>query len=239
MINLDSITNENNKKHNEQWPYIPDHPYRILIIGGSGSGKTNTLLSLINEQNDIDKIYLYARDLNEPKYKSFIKKREDAGIKHLNVPNAFMECSNTMDDVYENIHDYNSNRKRKILIVFDDMIVDIMTTKKLQSIIKELFIRCRKLNISLIFITQSYFSVPKNVRLNSTHYLIMKTNNKRELQNIAINHSADIDYQDFINIYRECTKKPYNFFTMDTKLPASDSLRFRKKLFDSYKNDNN
>ena len=126
MINLDSITNENKKKHKEKWPYIPDHPYRTLIIGGSGSGKTNTLLNLINEQNDIGKIYLYARDLNEPKYKLLIKKREDAGIKHLNDPNAFIECSNTMDDVYENIHDYNLNRKRKILIIFDDMIADIM-----------------------------------------------------------------------------------------------------------------
>ena len=129
MISLDSITNKNNKKHNEKWPYIPDHPYRILIIGGSGSGKTSTLLNLINEQNDIDKIYLYARDLNEPKYKILIKKREDAGIKHLNDPNAFIECSNTMDDVYENIHDYNPSRKRKILIIFDDMISDIMTKK--------------------------------------------------------------------------------------------------------------
>ena len=178
MINLDSITNENNKKHNEKWPYIPDHPYRILIIGGSGSGKTNTLLNLINEQNDIDKIYLYARDLSEPKYEYLIKKREDVGIKHLNNPNAFIECSNTMDDVYENIHDYNPNRRRKILIIFDDMIADIMTNKIFQAITKELFRRCRKLNISLAFITQSYFSVPKNVRLNSTHCLIMKINNK-------------------------------------------------------------
>ena len=105
-----------------------------------------------------------------------------------------------MDDVYENIHDYNSSRKRKILIVFDDMIADIMTNKKFQSIIKELFIRCRKLNISLAFITQSYFSVPKDVRLNSIHYLIMKINNKTELQNIAINHSADIYYVNFMKI---------------------------------------
>ena len=232
MINLDSFTNENNKEHNEKLSYIPDHPYRFLIIGGSGSGKTNTLLYLINGQNDIDKIYLYARDLSEPKDNILIKKREDAGIKHLNDPNAFIECSN--DDVYENIHDYNLSRKRKILIVFDDMIADIMINKKFQSIIKELFIRCRKLNISLVFITQSYFSAPKDIRLNSTHYLIIKINNKRELQSIAINHSTDIDYQDFIKIYRECTKKPYNFLTIDNTLPASDPLRFRKNLFDSY-----
>ena len=113
MINLDSITNENNKKHNEKWPYIPDHPYRIIIIGGSGSGKTNALINLINEQKDIDKIYLYAKDLCEPKYEYLIKKRENVGIKHVSNANALIECSNTMDDVYKNIHDYNPNRKRK------------------------------------------------------------------------------------------------------------------------------
>ena len=166
-------------------------------------------------------MYFYAGDLNEPKYQFLIKKREDAGIKHLNNPNAFIECSNTMDDVYENIHDYNSSRKRKILIVFDDMIADIMTNKKFQAIIKELFIRCRKLNTSPVLITQSYFSVTKDGRLNSTHYLIMKISNKRELQNIAINHSADTDYQDFMKIYRECKKEPFNFLTTDTTLPAS------------------
>ena len=167
MINLDSITNENNKEHNEKWPYIPDHPYRILIIGGSGSGKTNTLLNLIKEQNDIVKIYLHAKDLiSKPKYEFLIKNRKNAGIKHLNDANAFVECSNTMDDVYENIDDYNPSRKRKILIVFDDMIADIMKNKTFKAIIKDLFIRCRKLDISLVFITQSYFSVPKDVRLN-------------------------------------------------------------------------
>ena len=122
-------------KNNEKQPYIPNNLQRILTFGGSGSGKTNTLLNL-NEQNYIDNIHLYARDLIEPKYKILIKKHENAGIKHLNDPNAFIECSNTMDDVYENIHDYNSSRKRKILIVFDDMIADIMTNKKFQSIIK-------------------------------------------------------------------------------------------------------
>ena len=162
-------------------------------------------------------------------------------MKHYNDPNAFIECSNTMDDVYENIDDYNLSRKRKRkkLIVFDDMIADIMTNKKFQALIKELFIRCRKLNMSLVFITQSYFFVPKDVRLNSTHYLIVKINNRRELRNIAINHSTDIDYNHFREIYRECAKKPFNFLTIDTTLPASDSLRFRKKLFVSYKNDSN
>ena len=188
------------------------------------------MLNLIKEQDDIDKIYLYAKDLSEPKYEYLIKNRENAGIKHLNDSKAFIECSNTMDDVYENINDYNPNRRRKILIVFDDMIADIMTNKKFQSIIKELFIRGRKPNISLVFITQSYFSVPKEVKLNLTHYLIMKINSKRELQNIAINHSADIDYNDLVKMCRKCKEEPYSFLTIDTALPASDPLRFRKNL---------
>ena len=162
MINLDSIVNDNTKKHNEKWPYIPDHPYRILIIDGSGSGKTNTLLNLINEQRNIDKIYLYSKDLSESKYEHLINNRENSETKPLNDPKAFIEYSSTMDDVYKNIDHYNINRKRKVLIVFDDMIADIMTNKKFQLIIIELFIRCRKINISLVFITQSYFSVPKN-----------------------------------------------------------------------------
>ena len=131
-----------------------------------------------------------------------IKKWENVGIKHCNDPNALIQCSNTMDNVYENINDYNPSRKRKFLIAFDEMIADIMTNKKFQAIIKELLIRCWKLNISLVFITQSYFTVPKDVRLNLTHYLIMKINNKRKLQNIAINYSVDIDYKDFLKIYR-------------------------------------
>ena len=211
MINLHSITNENNKEHNTKRSFIPDHSYIILLIGSSGSGTTNALLNLIREQDNVDKIYLYAKDLSERKCEFLIKKLEDAETKHFNDPNAFTECSNTMDDVFENIHDYNPSRKRKVLIMFDGIIADIMTNKKFQTIIKELFIICRKLNISLVFITQSYFSVPKDVRLNSTHYLIMKINDRKVLQNIAINHSADIDYKDFIKIYRECTKEPYFF----------------------------
>ena len=150
-----------------------------MIIGGSGSGKINALLNLIKEQDDIDKIYLYAKDFCEPKFEFLIKKGEDVGTNHFNDPNAFIECSNRMDDVYPNIDDYNLSRK-KILIVFNDRIADIMTNKKFQTIIKEPFIRCRKVIISLVFITQSYFSVPKDVRLNSTHYLIMRINNRKE-----------------------------------------------------------
>ena len=172
---------------------------------------------------ETDKIYLYAKDLSESKYEHLINNRENAGIKHLNDSKAFIDCSNTMNDVYENIDLYNPNRQRKILIAFDDMIADIMTNKKFQSVIKELFIRCRKINISLVFVICFY----------STHYFIMKISNKKELQNIAINHCADIDYKDFIKVYRECTKEPYNILTIDTTLPSTNNLRFRKNLFDT------
>ena len=128
------------------------------------------------------------------------------------------------------IDDYNPSRKRKTLIVFDDMIADSMTNKKIQAILKELFIGCKKVNISLVFITQSYFSVLKDVKLNSTHYLIKRINNRKKLQNIVINHSVDIDYNDFMRIYRECTRETYSFLTMDTTLSAGDPLRFRINL---------
>ena len=143
-----------------------------------------------------------------------IRKREIAGTKHLNDLKAFIDCSNTIDDVYDGNDEYNPTRKGKILIAFDDMIADIVSNKKFQILAKELFIRCRKLNISLVFITHSLFSVPKDVKLNSTHYLIMKISNKGELQNIAINHSADIDFKDFVKICREYTKELYSFFAI-------------------------
>ena len=135
-----------------------------MIIGDSGSGKTNALLNLIKEQDDIDKIYLYAKDLSESKYEFLIKNCENVRIKYCNDSNAFIDYSNTMDGVYQNIDDYNPSRKRKILIVFDDMIADIMSNEKFKGMIKELFIRCRKVNISLVFITQSYLFVRKDVR---------------------------------------------------------------------------
>ena len=113
MFDLDDIANKNNKEHNNKWPYIPDHPYRVLITGGPGSGKTNALLDLVKKQDDIDEIYLYAKDLSEPKYEFLIKKCDDAEIKHLNNSNSFIECSNTMDDVYENIDDTTQAEKEK------------------------------------------------------------------------------------------------------------------------------
>ena len=163
MINFDDYTNENTIEHNSKWPYIPDHPYRILIIGGSGSGKTNALLNLINNQPDIDKIYLYAKDPYEKKYQYLINKREKIGLNHFNDPKAFMEYSNDMQDVYKNIEDYNPIKKRKVLIIFDDMIADMINNNKLNPIASESFIRGRTLNISIVFITQSYFKVPKDV----------------------------------------------------------------------------
>ena len=154
---------------------------------------------------------MYVKDLSEPKYQLLVEKRENAGTKKFNDPTAFIEYSNTMD-VFSNIDEYNPKRKRRILIVFDDMISDIMTNKKFQAIIKELFSRCRKLNISLVFIKQSYFSVPKEARLNSAHYVIMKINNRKDLQQTAIDHSVGIDYKDFLKIYRNCTNEPCSFF---------------------------
>ena len=135
-----------------------------------------------------------------------------------------------MDDVFSNIDDNNPKRKRKILIAFNDMIFNIMTNKIFQAIIKELFTRCRKLSISLVFITQSYFSISKEGRLNSTYYLIMKINNRKDLQQITIDHSADIDYKDFLKISRNCTKEPYSFLTINVHNPT---MKFRKNFSDS------
>ena len=216
MFYLDSIT--------ENWPY------RKLIIGPSESGKTNYLSNSIGKDNNlVDKIYLYAKDLEEPKYQLLINKREQAGVKNLNDLTAFTEYSNFMDDIPDNI-DFNKKRKRKVLIVFDDMISHVMSDKKAQQVLKELFISCRKLNISLCFLTQSYFSVSKDLRLNCTYYIIFKLNSKRELQNIAINHSADIDYKDFVKIYRDCTREPYTFLTIDTTQPVDK--RFKSNFND-------
>ena len=197
MIDFDDYTNENKTKHSSNWPYIPDHPYRILLIGGSGSGKTNAMLNLINSQPDIDKIYLYTKDPHETKYQFLINKREIGGLKHFNDPKAFTDYSNDVQDVYKNIDEYNIDKERKILIVFDDMIADMINNKQLNSLVNKLFIRGRKLN------TQSYFKVPKDIRLNTTHFFITKIQNKRELQQIALKHSSDISTNHYIKIHKK------------------------------------
>ena len=136
-----------------------------------------------------------------------------------------------MHDVYKNINKYNTDKDRKILIFFDDMIADMINSNKLNSIVTEMFIRDRKLNISLVFITQLLFKVPKDVRLNTTHFFIAKIPNKRELQQIAVNHSSDINFKDFIKIYKKCTDKQYSFLVNNTTLASDNPLRFRKNLF--------
>ena len=135
-----------------------------------------------------------------------------------------------MDDAFTNIDDYNKKRKRKVLIVFDDMIADIMSSTKFKAIIKEFFIRCRKLNISIVFITQCYFRTPKDARLNSTHYVIMEIQSRKELQNIAQENSRDIDFKDFLKTYKDYTSESYSCMIIDTIVPSNHPMRFRKNF---------
>ena len=139
-----------------------------------------------------------------------------------------------MQDVYNPIENYSPNKKRKVLIVFDVMVADMINNKKRNPMVTELFVRGRKLNILIVFITQSFFffKVPKDVRLNSTHFFIMKIPKRRELQQFALNHSSDIEPKDFMKIYRKCTAEPYSFLVNDTTLPSDDPLRFRKNLLE-------
>ena len=146
---------------------------------------------------------MYAKDPYESKYQFLIIKRESVGLKRFNDPKAFIEYSNDMQDVYKNTDKYNADKEPKILIVFDDMAADMINNKKLNSIVTDLFIGGRKLNISLDFITQSYLKFPKDVALNSTHIFIRKIPNKRELQQIALIHSSFIISKDFIKICKE------------------------------------
>ena len=137
-----------------------------------------------------------------------------------------------LGDIYKNIEEDNPNKKRKTLIVFDDMVADMISNKKRNTIVTELFIRGRKLNISLIFITKSYFADPKKIKVNSTHYFIMKISNKLELQQIAFNHEADTDFKNFINLYEKCTEKPYSFLVINATLASDNPSHFRKNLLE-------
>ena len=217
MLNLDNIVSNKNMRSSED----NNWPFRVLIIGPSGSGKCNTLFHLINDLHPIDKIYLYAKEIHEPKYEYLINKREQAVIKNLNDRHAFTEYSDDMNDVLDDINNYNKNRDKKVLIVFDDMIADIEYNKNFKRIIKELFYRAHKINVSIIFITKSYYRALKDARLNSTHYILMKIGNEKELKRIAEEKSGHLDYKDFLEIYNCCTRKPYSFTTIDTRPTAS------------------
>ena len=220
MLNLDNILSNKEENKDNNWPF------RMLIIGPSGSGKTNTLLHLINNLHPTDKICLYAKDIDEPKYEYLINKREKAGIKNLDDPKAFIEYSDDMDDVLDDINNYNKNRDKKVLIAFDVMIADIEYNKNFKRIIKEPFYRARKINLSIVFITRLYFRALKHARLNSTHYILMKISNKK-------------DYKDFLKKYNYCTREPYSFMTIDARPTATIPFKknFDEPLINNIKND--
>ena len=224
MLTLDNIVSNKNMSSSEH----NNWPFRMVIIGPSGSGKTNNLLHLINNLHPIDKIYLYAKYLHEPKYEYLINKREQAGIKNLNDPHAFIEYSDDMNDVLDDINNYNKNRDKKVLIVFDAMIADIEYNKNFKRILKELFYRARKISVSLVFIAQSYFRALKDARLNSTHYILMKIGNKKELKRIAEEKSGHLDYKDFLKMYNYCTREPYSFILIDARPTAT--IPFKKNF---------
>ena len=226
MLNLDNIVSNKNTSSSKD----NNWPFRMLIIGPSGSGKTNTLIHLINNLHPIDKIYLYSKDIHEPKYEYLINKREQAGIKNLNDPQAFIEYSDDMNDVLDDINNYNKNRDKKVLIVFDDMIADIEYNKNFKRIIKEILYRARKINASIVFITQSYFKALIYARLKSTHYILMKIGNKKELKIIAEEKSGHLDYKDFLKMYNYCTKEPYSFMTIDAR--PTTTILFKRNFND-------
>ena len=169
MFNFNYITKQDIKERDPNWPQILYNPYRTVLVGGSGFWKTNPLSNLISHQPDIDKIYLYDKDPYEAKYCVLISKIESTCFKQLNESKCFIECLNDMDDIYKNIEEYNTNHKRKILIVLHDMIADMLSNKNLKPIVTEVIVKGRKLKIYLVFIIQSYFAVSKKIRLYLTH----------------------------------------------------------------------
>ena len=189
MENSDESVHSTN---NPNWPYIPDYPHRILIIGGSRTDKMNVLLNLIKyQQLDIGRIYFCVRDPFELKYQFLFNGREKVGIEQLKNPKPFIDYSQTIDNVHKNLGDFNPAKNRNVL-----MIADIEANKKLSFMVTELFIRARKVNISLFSILQSYSIVSKDIRPNATHF-IMNLPNKKELQQIVLNHSSDLEFQDW------------------------------------------
>ena len=173
---------------------------------------------------------MYVKDPFESKYQLLINGRDKVGIKQTKKQKAFIDYSQTIDDVYENLEEYNPTKKRRVLIVFDDVIADMEANKNLNPIFTELFLRGRKLNISFVFMSQSHFKVPKTIRLNATHYFIIKIPNTKGLQKMASNHSSKIEFKDFMKLYKNYTKEPFSYLVNETTLPSDNPLRFRKNL---------
>ena len=170
------------------------------------------MFNLINHQLDIDQIYLYAKDSFEAKYQLLINKQEIAELNHLNDSKAFLNAPMIWVIFMINIEEYKSNKKCKILITFNDMNADVLSNKKLNTVVTELFIRGRKLHISLVFITKLYFSLPKDIRLNSMHYFILKIPKKpEEFQLIAFNHLSAVESKDFMNFNTKAAQKELSF----------------------------
>ena len=192
--------------------------------------KTIALLNLINHEPDIAKTFTYAKDPYKAKYQLLINKKESKGLKQLNDSKVFIQYWNDMDDICKIIEYHNTNKKQKVMIVFDDMVADIFSNKEPNPTVTELVITGRKLNISIVFIRQAYFGVPKNIRLNSTHIFVMTIPSKRKIQQIAFNHSLDIDLQDVMRPCKKCTTKSYSFFIIDTTLASDNSTHFRNNL---------
>ena len=189
------------------------------------------LFNLIkHQQPNIYKIYLYVKDPFESKYQLPINGRKKVRTEILKSPKAFIDYSETIHDIYENLEDFNLTKKKRLLIVFDDMIPDIESNRKLSPNVTELFLKITKLNISLVFTSKSYFKVPKIIRLNAAYYFIMKIPNKRELQQIASSHSSDIDFKDFIKLYKEYAQKPYSYLVKNIVLSSDNPLQFKKNL---------
>ena len=159
-----------------------------------------------------------------------INELEKVGIENLKNPKASNDYSRTIDDVYENLEDCNPTKKRRVLIMFDDMIADMESNKELSPIVSELFLRGKNLIISLVFVSHCYFKVSKTTKLNATHCFITKIPYKKELQDIGSPHSSEIDFKDFMKLFKEYTKEPYSFLVNDTTLSSDNPLRFRKNL---------
>ena len=193
--------------------------------------KAYSLFNLISQKPNINKIYLYAKNPYEAKYQFLINKWESKDLKYFNHSKDFIEYSNYVHDICKNIEKYNPSKKCKVLIVFDDKIADMLSNKKLNSIVTKLFIRGRKLNISLVFITQSYFAVSKNIRVNSTHFLLWKFQANKNFSRLHLLIHYIFTFKT-LNLYKKCTAKPYSCLVIDSTLPSDSSLHFRKNLLE-------